>query len=136
MGMNPYLATWLKPTDYICLCFFPPKFNTNIHTNQVTITYNTSVIKNKPWYNYVLYIYIDLNKSNYITIFFGRGFRLRVSGKGHASKRLESSAGATPQCSMRTVTRLTDLNIPLNRIPNQLGDFLTNISFYLRDELT
>ena len=43
------LATWLKPIDYIYLYFFPPKLNTNIHTNQVTLTYNTSATLNKSY---------------------------------------------------------------------------------------
>ena len=49
LGMISSLATWLKPIDYIYLYFFPPKLNTNIHTNQVTLTYNTSATLNKSY---------------------------------------------------------------------------------------
>ena len=38
--MDLYLATWLKPIDYIYLYFFPPKLNTKIYTNQPTTRIN------------------------------------------------------------------------------------------------
>ena len=48
---NGQVQFWTSSSavHYINLCFFPPKFNANIHTNQVTLTYNTSATLNKSY---------------------------------------------------------------------------------------